>query len=198
MTTALTPAQNAAAQSAPAPDPAQHLFQFATGYVISSALWVAAELGIADLLKNGPQAVAALAAKTKTNEDALYRALRLLAMVGIFAETETRHFALTPAAELLRSDAANSLRDAVVWIADPLHFQVGGDLLHSVKTGQPTVEHLTGKPAFEYFASQPVEFERFHRAMTTMSAMAIHAVLDDCGRRRRARLRDLRSSAQAS
>jgi hypothetical protein len=66
----------------------------------------------------------------------------------------------------------------MVWIGDPLHFQVAGDFLHSVKTGQPTVEHLTGKPAFEYFAEQPVEFDRFHRAMTTMSAMAIRAVLE--------------------
>jgi hypothetical protein len=176
--TTLTQVQGAPAPSASQPDAVQHLFQFASGYVLSSALWVAAELGIADLLKNGPRPVAELAASTKTNEGALYRTLRLLAMVGIFAETEPRQFTLTPAAGLLRSDVPNSLRDAVVWIADPMHLQVAADLLHSVKTGQPTVEHVTGKPAFEHFADEPVEFDRFHRAMTTMSAMAIHAVLE--------------------
>src|SRR5580700_1652128 len=154
MTETLPQTQGGPAPTGAQPDAAAHLFQLATGYVVSSALWVAAELGIADLLKNGPRPVVELAAQTRTDEGALYRTLRLLAMVGIFAEIEPRHFVLTPVGELLRSDVPNSLRDAMVWIGDPLHFQVAGDFLHSVKTGQPTVEHLTGKPAFEYFAEQ--------------------------------------------
>jgi O-methyltransferase domain len=178
MSETLTQSQESVSRSAPQPDPAQHLFQIGAGYVMSSALWVVAELGVADLLKNGPRPVAELAIETKTNDGALYRTLRLLAMAGIFAETEPRHFALTPAAELLRSDMQGSLRDAIVWLADPMHLRVASHFLHSVKSGEPTVEHMTGKPAFEYFAEQPVEFDRFHRAMTTMSAMAIHAVLD--------------------
>jgi hypothetical protein len=178
MSATLTQVQGKPAASAAQPDPVQHVFQFASGYVVSSALWVAAELGIADLLKNGPRPVGELAAHTKTDEGALYRTLRLLAMVGIFAETQPRHFTLTPAAEVLRSDAPNSLRDAVAWIADPMHLQIASHLMHSVKTAQPTVEHVTGKPAFEHFADVPVEFERFHKAMTTMSAMAIHAVIE--------------------
>ncbi len=160
------------------PDAIQQLLQIATAYVPNSALWVAAELKVADLLVQGARAVSVLAEQTHTNEDALYRILRLLAMVGIFVETKPRHFALTPAAELLRSDHPKGLRDMVVWIADPFHFRVASDLLHSVKTGQPTVEHVTGKPAFEYFASDPVEFDRFHHAMTTMSSMAIYPALE--------------------
>lgn len=174
----MTQTQESLARSTPQSDPNQHLMQMASGYVIASALWVVAELGVADLLKNGPRPTAELAARTKTDESALYRTLRLLAMTGIFAETQPRHFTLTPAAELLRSDVPNSMRDGIIWITDPLHFQVAGNLMHSVKTGQPTIEHVTGKPAFDYFAQEPVEFERFHKAMTTMSGMAIHGVLE--------------------
>lgn len=163
---------------AQAPDPSQHLLQFATAYVPCSALWVASELKIADLIGNAPKPVAELAKKTNTNEDALFRILRLLAMVGIFAETQPRHFALTPAAELLRSDHPQSMRDTVVWLADPFHFRIASELLHSVRTAQPTVEHVTGKPAFEYFASDPIEFDRFHLAMTNLSAMAVNAALE--------------------
>jgi hypothetical protein len=159
-------------------DPAQHLLQISFGYIISSALWVAAELGVADLLQAGPAPVANLAVKTESDEDALYRVLRLLAMVGVFAETQSRHFALTPAAELLRSGAASSLRDTVIWLADPFHFEVAADLLHSVRTGQPTIEHLKGKPAFEYFPTDRVENERFNNAMTDLSALAIPSVLE--------------------
>src|SRR6185312_4053903 len=168
-------AKNTAGQQ---PDPVQHLMQFASGYVPSAVLWVIAELNIADLLKNGPRPVSELAKETRTNEDALYRSLRLLAMVGIFAETQPRHFILTPAADLLRTDVKGSMRDMVVWVGDPMHFRVASEWLHSVKTGQPTIEHMVGKPAFDYFAEEPIEFDRFHRAMTTMSAMAIHAVLE--------------------
>jgi hypothetical protein len=47
-----------------------------------------------------------------------------------------------------------------------------------VLTGQPTVEHVTGKAAFDYFATDQVEFDRFHRAMTNLSAMAVSAALE--------------------
>ena len=162
----------------PQQDPLQQLMQIATAYVPNAALWVAAELNVADLLANGARPVAELANHTNTNEDALYRSLRLLAMVGIFVENQPRHFALTPAAELLRSDHPQSMRDMVIWIGDPFHYKIAADLMHSVKTGQPTVEHVTGKPAFEYFSSDAVEFDRFHRAMTTMSAMAIYPAIE--------------------
>lgn len=160
------------------PDPLQYLLQFSTAYVPCAALWVAAELNVADLLAPGARPVAELAKQTKTNEDALYRILRLLSMVGIFIESGPRSFALTPPAEYLRTDHPESFRDMAVWIADPFHFTIAASLLHSVRTGQPTVEHVTGKPAFEYFATDKVEFDRFHRAMTTMSEMALKPALE--------------------
>jgi hypothetical protein len=164
--------------TAPGPDPSQVLLQLATAYVPCAALWVAAELRVADLIGAASKPVDELARKTNTNEDALFRILRLLSMVGMFTETKPRHFALMPPAELLRSDHPQSMRDTVVWLADPFHFQVAAELLHSVRTGQPTVEHLTGKPAFEYFATNALEFERFHLAMTNLSAMAVGAALE--------------------
>lgn len=160
------------------PDPSQVLLQFTTSYIPCAALWVAAELKVADLIDTGSKAVAELAKATGANEDALFRILRLLAMVGIFTETEPRHFALTPPAELLRSDHPQSMRDTVVWLADPFHFKIASELLHSVRTGRPTVEHVTGKPAFEYFSSNQLEFDRFHLAMTNLSAMAVSAALE--------------------
>src|SRR5439155_20755937 len=84
------------------PDPSQQLFHIATGYVLSCALSVAVEAGVADHLGSGPKPVADLATATKTNEDALYRILRLLASVGVFEEVGSRTFGLTPAAVLLQ------------------------------------------------------------------------------------------------
>ena len=86
------------AEQAHGPDPSQQLFQIAGGYILSSALYVVVQAGVADHLGSGPKPVADLARATKTNEDALYRILRLLASVGVFEEVGSRTFGLTPPA----------------------------------------------------------------------------------------------------
>jgi hypothetical protein len=52
------------------------LFQMTTGYWISQAIYVAAKLGIADLLKDGPQSSVALAAATGADAASLFRLMR--------------------------------------------------------------------------------------------------------------------------
>jgi DNA-binding IclR family transcriptional regulator len=69
--------------------------------MLSQSLYVAARLGIADLLQDGPQSSDALATAVGAHPDALYRVLRALASVGIFAEVEHRWFTLTPLASFL-------------------------------------------------------------------------------------------------
>src|SRR5215475_3678926 len=91
-------------------NPAEQVLQIAMGYMASSALHLAITLNIPDELADGPKDVAALARASGANEDALYRILRLLASVGIFAEQSPRRFALTPAGDLLRKDAPGTLR----------------------------------------------------------------------------------------
>jgi hypothetical protein len=161
----------------PRADPAQTIFQLATGYIISAALQTAVKLGVADHLANGSQSVAELAAATRTNEDALYRVLRVLAMAGVFEETAGRRFALTPASELLRSDRPG-LRDMALWISSPFHFRVYSNALESVRTGQPASEKMLGVPVFEYLARDAELSEIFNNAMTSFSGLIMPAVLE--------------------
>jgi hypothetical protein len=109
-----------------AEDTAKLLLQFTCAYIPCAALWNAAELKVADLLAKGLTQTEEIARATRTNGDALFRILRLLAMIGVFAETEPRRFVLTPAAELQRSDHPQSMRDTVIWLADPFHFNIAG------------------------------------------------------------------------
>jgi hypothetical protein len=83
------------AQSVPPP---VTLLQMMTGYWVSQALYVAAKLGVADLLADGPRTAEALAAATQTDAPSLQRVLRALASVGVFTEVHTGLFALTPLA----------------------------------------------------------------------------------------------------
>lgn len=73
-------------------------------------IYVAAKLGIADLLRDGPKRAEDLAVSVGAVPRNLYRALRALAGMGIFAETHDGKFAPTPLAELLRTDVPQSQR----------------------------------------------------------------------------------------
>ena len=135
-------------------DAIQVLNQVALGYILSASLNVALELRIADRLADGPRSSADLAGEAGVTEDGLYRVLRALASAGIFEEQRERTFALNPTARLLIRGPA-SLHDVGLWMTDPFHFRVYAEMLHSVVTGQPAVEKVTGMPVFEYFAREP-------------------------------------------
>src|SRR5215831_7073817 len=92
------------------PSPQQQVSQMVTGYWLSQMLYVAAKLGLADLVTDGPRTADELASATQTRPRPLYRLLRALASVGVFAEDDQGRFSLTPLAEHLRSDAPGSQR----------------------------------------------------------------------------------------
>src|SRR5205085_334151 len=97
----------------PSVPPEQILMQMATGKWVSKALAVVADLGVADLLKDGPRDVDDLAVATGAGADGLYRVMRAMAAFGVFAELPARRFENTPVSTPLRSDAPGSLRGMV-------------------------------------------------------------------------------------
>ena len=172
----MTTSNNAAAPAAPSPE--VFITQLAFGALMTQALYVAAKLSVADLLVDGPQPVGQLAASTNTHERALYRVLRSLAGVGVFQEVEPRVFALTPLAELLRSDAPNSMRNGAIFMGEEWHWRVWGDTLYSVRTGRPAWGHVHGAEVFDYFNANPELAEIFNRAMTDMSMGTAPAIVE--------------------
>src|SRR5687768_6894546 len=80
-----------------------------TGFRTTQMIHVAAKLGLADLLADGPRRPGELAAAVGAEPQALYRLLRALAGLGIFAENDDGAFALTPQAALLRAGVPGSL-----------------------------------------------------------------------------------------
>jgi hypothetical protein len=168
----------AAAPEASAAPPDAFIMQLAFGAMVSQALYVAARLGVADLLAEKPLHVKELAAATRTHERSLYRVLRSLSSVGVFREVEPKVFSLTPVSELLRTDAPNSMRNGVIFMGEEWHWQVWGSMMHSVETGQPAWGKVHGAEVFEYFAAHPEQAEIFNRAMTDMSVNTAPAVIE--------------------
>ena len=151
------------------------LLRMLTGYWVSKALNVAAELGIADLLRDGSRTSDELADRCGVHPQALYRLLRALSSVGVFTEEEERRFGLTPAAELLRSDVPGSMR-ALARMYGSEQYRAGGNLLESVRTGEPAFDRLFGTGYFEYLAHDLEANAVFNEAMTGWTAQLADAV----------------------
>lgn len=154
------------------------LTEILLGSLASQSLYVAAKLGIADLLADGPKRVDELARAADVDAPSLYRVLRALASLGVFAEQESRVFAMTPAAEALRSDVPNSLRDVAIFWGEDWHWEVWGKILYSVRTGKSAWAQMHGEQVFEYFEKNKAAGEIFNRAMSSFSTVATQGVVE--------------------
>ena len=156
--------------------PAVALYQKLTGTWVAQSISVVAKLGTADALADGPKGVDELAVAANAHAPSLYRLLRALASVGIFAEDEDGRFRLTPLAEPLRSDAPGSVRSFAMMLGAEWNWQPWGHLLHSVTTGQAAFEHAYGTSIFQYMADRPEAAAIFDAAMTGRSSQDANAV----------------------
>ncbi len=138
------------------PSPPQQISRMLNAYWISQALYVAAKLGLADLLKDGSRTAADLATATQTRPRPLYRLMRALASVGVFAEDDRQRFSLTPLAECLRSDVPGSQRSMAIMTGD-LYYLAWGELLYGVQTGQTAFDKVYGQPVFDYLSQNPAQ-----------------------------------------
>ncbi|HBB35073.1 MAG TPA: methyltransferase [Cyanobacteria bacterium UBA8803] len=158
----------------------QTLLQLICGKWVSQAIYVAAKLGIADLLKEGAKSSEELANSTGVDSQSLYRVLRALASMGIFAEGENRQFELTPLAEYLQTDRPSSLRAiAIMFGSEEWHWQPWGEILYSVKTGKPAFDQVMGMPVFEYLSQNPEAAKVFDQAMMGFTATFSAAIAQD-------------------
>ena len=148
------------------------------GYMTSQAISVAAKLDVADLLVKGAKTADQLAQTIGVKPRPLYRLLRALASVGVFAEDKAGRFGLTPLAEPLRSGAPDSLRAFAIFLGADWHWHVWSELSYSVQTGQPGFERVYGKAYFDYLAQNPDPARVFNDAMTSFSASVSAAVID--------------------
>lgn len=157
------------------PPPPAILLQMMTGYWGAQAVYIAAKLGVADLLAEGPRPVAELAVATQSHVDSLHRLLRALASVGVFTETSPRTFALTPLAHLLRTGIPGSMRALAITYNEEM-YQAWGHMLHSIQTGEPAFAHRFGMGPFPYFMQNPEADRIFNEAMIGYTHQVANAV----------------------
>lgn len=152
------------------------LLQMMTGYWGAQAVYIAAKLGVADLLSDGPRPVEELATVTQSHTSSLYRLLRALASIGVFTETSPRTFDLTPLAALLRTGTPDSMRALAITYNEEMYF-AWGHMLHSIRTGEPAFAHRFGMGPFPYFMQNPEADRIFNEAMIGYTHQVANAVV---------------------
>ena len=146
------------------------------GLIIHQALYSAAKLGVADLLKNGPKTSSEVARNLKVDESALYRILRLLASQSVFEETSLRVFANTELSHFLRTGVPGSVRSILIFRGSEFFFGPFAEILYSIETGLAARVKMYGMEAFEYMKTHPETARIFDDAMTNMSELVGPAV----------------------
>lgn len=147
--------------------PSDQLMKWIAGKWISKPIFAAAELGIADLLDREPMTLEQLARETGCHGPSLYRMMRALAGLGIFRQTRTGQFVLTPMGECLKSGRMRSI--ARMFNAD-WNDRAWAYFMDTLKTGETAFDTAHGMPLFRWLDTHPEAADLLNRANAVKSA----------------------------
>jgi O-methyltransferase domain/Dimerisation domain len=146
--------------------PQQHVIRLMDGYLTTQLLYVAAKLGIADLLAAAPLSGSEIAAAVGADPEALTRTLRGLVIEDVLSEEVDGRFALTTLGTCLRRDVPGSMRASVI-VRGALYFRAAEQLLRTVTEGGTAFEHAFGEEFFAHLAGAPELELEFNDSMAS-------------------------------
>ena len=149
---------------------AAQLLEIVNSSWMSQAVCVAAQLGIADKLADGPKKTAELAEATGCHTPALHRLLRALVTLQLCSAQDDGTFALTALGALLRTDSPNSVRSWAIWWGRYL-WPIWANLFYSIKSGQGARRLVTGTEGFGHLAENAEMAEVFNSAMVELTRL---------------------------
>lgn len=147
------------------------------GYRNTSLLYLAARLGIAELLSDGPRSSDDLAQELNVHAPALLRILRGLVVLGVCEARSGGHFSLTAFGTYLRKDHPESLYNMTL-LAGEEGVGAWGGLLHSVRTGETAFDKAFGMNQWEYHERHPELAALFNGWLRAGTVQLSRAVLD--------------------
>jgi hypothetical protein len=149
---------------------------------VARAMYVVAELGIADLLAGGPRSCADLAAKLEVDASPLHQVLRAVSGTGML-RTEpgeqtgpAQRYSLTERGRTLQEGHPSGTRDLVRTMQGPTFWQCLGALPERVATGRTGPDIAFGLPFFEHLSQNPHASASFNRMMIATHGGAPSAV----------------------
>ena len=158
---------------------ARRLLEIVNGSWMTQATYVAAFLGIPDLLAAGPKSSDELARATHAHAPSLYRLMRSLVTIDLCRELDDGSYELTSTGALLRSDVADSLRSWTIhWGGS--QWSLWGNMLHSVMTGEIARTSGTGSDPFGHLEADPPSAATFNQAMVELTRLDAAAIVRAC------------------
>jgi hypothetical protein len=153
-----------------------HILRTAFAFVASQALYVAAEIGIADQLADDARGVDDLAHSCRVNAEALLRLLQMLAALRIVKREHDDRFALTPSGEFLRTGVTGSMRSMVRFLAGPWVARIRTARLQRANR-RTSFRSRLGRIEFRLLGPQPDVSKIHDEAMAGLTAMEAARVL---------------------
>lgn len=144
---------------------------------ITAVIYVAAELGIAELLRNGPRTADELAATTSADRDALKRLLTALSTIGVCARNSDGRYSITSLGAALDGSADWSVKGWAVFEGEMLAKTWNG-LLDSVRSGRTAAQLAGVENSFELMARSASSIAIFNAAMTDLTRMVTYDILE--------------------
>lgn len=151
------------------------VFRMATAYWASQTIYVAAKLGIADVLGESSKSGDEIASATGTNSKSLARLMQALVALGVLAVDDGR-FWLTGIGAPLQSAMPGSMRSIILTFGEE-HYRAWGNLIDSVKCDKPAFNEVYGLPLFEYLAQNSDAARIFNDGMTDLTSQVALAVV---------------------
>jgi hypothetical protein len=134
-------------------------------FQISKMLQVAAALGLADRVDDGPKSITALAVECGANASMLLRLCRALAAFGIFSVDSAGNVSQSARSVWLRTQAEPTLHYAALYWTTRGSWSAWGSLEHAIRTGECPFEEAFGQPMFSYLKEHPEEAGIFQQFM---------------------------------
>jgi hypothetical protein len=155
---------------------ALRLLDLIQSHRVTAVIYVAARLGLAELLSYGPQTPGKLAKATGADERALRRLLTALSTIGICSRAGEDSYVLTEVGACLDSGAEQSLRGWAIFEAEMLSKRWSG-MLESVMTGKTAAELQGFASSFELMGQTPEHVDKFNAAMTELTRLVTPDIL---------------------
>jgi O-methyltransferase domain len=146
--------------------------------LISESIYVAAALGLADLLADGPKNVEELAKTTGVGASSLRRVMRALVTIDVFAQDSDGRFAMAPTGEFLKRETEVSLHSAALFFGGERGAKVDELFLHCVKTGDTAWKTISGGNWISWLQSNSEWNSLFNMMMTAFSTLHLTGVLE--------------------
>ena len=148
------------------------LYEQFQNFWLLPALYVAAKLDIATLLKNKPLAAQEIADYLNADPHNILRIMRALASQGIFRQNRDGRFSLNGMAKGLLNQPG-SLRHVILHHMGPINWNLMSNLEYSVRSGNDAFTNKYGKEIYEFLKDHPDEYALFDQSMSNLSDLGL-------------------------